>query len=48
MKKHKVDAVEGEATLLPGLTVSINGETHEADNVLLCTGSFLPFHRFRN
>ena len=39
MKKHKVDVVEGEATLLPGLTVSINGETHEADNVLLCTGS---------
>ena len=40
MKKHKVDVVEGEATLLPGLAVSINGETHEADNVLLCTGSF--------
>jgi len=39
MKKHKVDVVEGEATLLPGLAVSINGETHEADNVLLCTGS---------
>ena len=39
MKKHKVGVVEGEATLLPGLTVSINGETHEADNVLLCTGS---------
>ena len=39
MKKHKVDVVEGEATLLPGLTISINGETHEADNVLLCTGS---------
>ena len=39
MKKHKVDAVEGEATLLPGLAISINGETHEADNVLLCTGS---------
>ena len=39
MKKHKVDVVEGEATLLPGLAVSINGETHEADNILLCTGS---------
>ena len=39
MKKHKVDVVEGEATLLPGLTISINGETHEADNILLCTGS---------
>ena len=39
MKKHKVDVVEGEATLLPGLAISINGETHEADNVLLCTGS---------
>ena len=39
MKKHKVDVVEGEATLLPGLEISINGETHEADNVLLCTGS---------
>jgi dihydrolipoamide dehydrogenase len=39
MKKYKVDVVEGEATLLPGLAISINGETHEADNVLLCTGS---------
>jgi len=39
MKKHKVDVIEGEATLLPGLAISINGETHEADNVLLCTGS---------
>jgi dihydrolipoamide dehydrogenase len=39
MKKHKVDVVEGEATLLPGLAISINGETHEADNILLCTGS---------
>ena len=39
MKKYKVDVVEGEATLLPGLTISINGETHEADNILLCTGS---------
>ena len=39
MKKHKVDVVEGEATLLPGLAISINGETHEADNFLLCTGS---------
>lgn len=39
MKKHKVEVVEGEATLLPGLAVSINGETHEADNILLCTGS---------
>ena len=39
MKKHRVDVVEGEATLLPGLAVSINGETHEADNILLCTGS---------
>ena len=29
----------GRATLLPGLKISINGETHEADNVLLCTGS---------
>ncbi|MBN38700.1 MAG: dihydrolipoyl dehydrogenase [Opitutae bacterium] len=44
MKKHKVEVVEGEATLLPGLAVSINGETHEADNILLCTGSspFVP------
>lgn len=39
MKKHKVEVVEGEATLLPGLKISINGETHEADNLLLCTGS---------
>ena len=39
MKKYKVEVVEGEATLLPGLEISINGETHQADNVLLCTGS---------
>jgi dihydrolipoamide dehydrogenase len=39
MKKHKVEVLEGEATLLPGLEISINGETHEAENILLCTGS---------
>jgi dihydrolipoamide dehydrogenase len=44
MKKHKVDVLEGEATLLPGLKISVNGETHEAENILICTGSspFIP------
>ena len=39
MKKYKVEVIEGDAQLLPGLKISVNGETHEADNVLLCTGS---------
>lgn len=39
MKKYKVEVMEGDAQLLPGLKISVNGETHEADNVLLCTGS---------
>ncbi len=39
MKKYKVEVIEGDARLLPGLKISVNGETHEADNVLLCTGS---------
>ena len=39
MKKYKVVVIEGDARLLPGLKISVNGETHEADNVLLCTGS---------
>ena len=39
MKKYKVDVVEGEAKLLPNSQVKINGETHEATDILLCTGS---------
>lgn len=39
MKKYKVDVLEGEARLLPGVKVSVGEEIHEADNVLLCTGS---------
>ena len=39
MKKYKVDVVEGEAKLLPNSHVEINGETHEATDILLCTGS---------
>ena len=39
MKKYKVEVMEGDAQLLPGLKISVNGETHEAENVLLCTGS---------
>jgi len=39
MKKHQVDVVEGEASLLKGGMLEVNGETHEAANVLLCTGS---------
>jgi dihydrolipoamide dehydrogenase len=38
MKKHKVEVIEGEATLVKG-GFSVNGETHEAENILLCTGS---------
>jgi len=39
MKKYKVDVVEGEAKLLPNSQVEINGGTHEATDILLCTGS---------
>ena len=39
MKKYKVDVVEGEAKLLPKSKVEINGETHEATDIVLCTGS---------
>ena len=39
MKKYKVDVIEGEAKLLPNSQVEINGETHEATDILLCTGS---------
>ena len=39
MKKYKVDVIEGEAKLLPISQVEINGETHEATDILLCTGS---------
>ena len=39
MKKHKVEVIEGEAKLLKGSSFSVNGETHEAENILLCTGS---------
>lgn len=38
MKKHKVEVIEGEAKLVKG-GFSVNGETHEAENILLCTGS---------
>ena len=39
MKKYKVDVIEGEAKLHPNSQVEINGETHEATDILLCTGS---------
>ena len=39
MKKNKVEVIEGEAKLLKGGSFSVNGESHEADNILLCTGS---------
>jgi dihydrolipoamide dehydrogenase len=39
MKKYKVDVVEGEAVLQPNRKIVINGEEHEADNILICTGS---------
>jgi len=39
MKKYKVDVVEGEAKLLPNSHIEMNGETHEATDILLCTGS---------
>ena len=39
MKKYKVEVIEGDARCFAGLKISVNGETHEADNVLLCTGS---------
>jgi len=39
MKKYNVDVIEGEAKLLPNSQVEISGETHEATDILLCTGS---------
>ena len=39
MKKYKVDVVEGEASLKPNRKIEINGEEHEADHILICTGS---------
>ena len=39
MKKYKVDVVEGEAVLQPNRKIVINEEEHEADNILICTGS---------
>ena len=38
MKKNKVEVIEGEAKLVNG-GFSVNGESHEAENILLCTGS---------
>jgi dihydrolipoamide dehydrogenase len=38
MKKNKVEVIEGEAKLVKG-GFSVNGESHEAENILLCTGS---------
>ena len=39
MKKYKVDVVEGEAKLLPNFQIEIERESHEATDILLCTGS---------
>ena len=39
MKKRKVEVVFGKATLSEGRKVTVDGETHEADNILICTGS---------
>ena len=39
MKKRKVEVVFGKATLSEGRKVTVEGETHEADNILICTGS---------
>lgn len=39
MKKYKIDVVDGEAILKPNRKIEVNGEEHEADNILICTGS---------
>ena len=39
MKKRKVEVLFGEATLGEGRKITVEGETHEADNILICTGS---------
>jgi len=39
MKKRKVEVAFGKATLSEGRKVTIDGETHEAANILICTGS---------
>ncbi len=39
MKKRKVEVVFGKATLSERRKVTVDGETHETDNILICTGS---------
>jgi len=39
MKKRKVEVAFGQATLSQGRKVTVEEETHEADNILICTGS---------
>ncbi|SVE41564.1 uncharacterized protein METZ01_LOCUS494418, partial [marine metagenome] len=39
MKKRKVEVLFGQAKLSEGRKVTVDGETHEADNILVCTGS---------
>ncbi len=39
MKKAKVTVIEAEAKLLPNKTVSAGGQTYQADNILIATGS---------
>ncbi|MBB64728.1 MAG: dihydrolipoyl dehydrogenase [Waddliaceae bacterium] len=39
MKKNKVDAIEGKATLTGPNTIDVNGQSIQAKNILLATGS---------
>ena len=39
MKRHHVEVVQGEATLVDRHTVQVNGSQYRADNIIIATGS---------
>ena len=39
MKRHHVEVVQGEATLVDRRTVQVNGSQYRADNIIIATGS---------
>ena len=39
MKRHHVEVVQGEATLVDRRTVQVNGSLYRADNIIIATGS---------
>lgn len=39
MKRNQVEVIHGSATLVTGPKVEVNGQTYEANNILVATGS---------